>query len=165
MFKSAGLRSLLLNVLLFLSLVISHHLGGGSFLLTPSLFLVFALSSALFTFLPVRELEGPLLAAILVAFQLIGHMAAPISHETSAVRMLSSHTIAVVLTYFLTKYLDQVICTFDYVLGRLFGFLLFSALAILLRSSKDIIRAVSFFKFNTFVRLLQGRAPPARLCA
>jgi hypothetical protein len=165
MFKSAAVRSLLLNTLIFLSLVVSHHLGGGTFLLTPAVVSIFAVSYLIFRFYPLKELEGPRLTAILVLYQLLGHMAAPVQKDVSENRMICSHFFAVLVTYILAKYFDAFIGTFDYILRKLLSPEVIGKLALNRSISLAALDNALLQALKSFHRPNFGRAPPAGACA
>ena len=165
MFKGAGIRSVILNSLLFLSLIISHHLGGGVFVLTHPTILVVIISSIIFWIRPIKEFKGPLLAAVLVSFQLIGHMCAPVSSNHSDLRMFSSHAIAVFMTYAIAKNFDGAICVFENVISYLFGSTIYSLIKIQNKNlplPHDDSKQVGT---QSYLERLFGRAPPIFLGA
>jgi hypothetical protein len=102
------LRSITLNGFLFVSILIFHHLGGGSFSISPIIIPLFVLSIIYFNTRPLKEFSGPGLAATLVFFQLLGHLIFHESGTTGAERMYLSHAVAVVLTYFIARYFEKI---------------------------------------------------------
>jgi hypothetical protein len=102
------LRSIALNCFLFISVLIFHHLGGGSFSISPIVIPLFVLSIIYFNTRPLKEFSGPGLAATLVIFQLLGHLIFHESGTTDAERMYLSHAIAVALTYFIARYFEKI---------------------------------------------------------
>ena len=102
------LRSITLNGFLFVSILIFHHLGGGSFSISPIVIPLFILSLIYFNTRPLKEFSGPGLAATLVIFQLLGHLIFHESGTTGAERMYLSHAVAVVMTYFIARNFERI---------------------------------------------------------
>ena len=161
MFKGAGVRSVLLSTLLFFSLAISHHLGGGAFVLTLPTILILIISAIIFWIKPIKEFEGPALASLLIAFQLIGHIFSPVSSNPSELRMIFSHVIAVFATYALAKNFDAVVIVFENVIAYLFGSALFSSKIFLQRIRFNLFVELKEASKETFLEKLFGRAPPS----
>ena len=81
--------------------------------MSPLVIPLFALSIVYFNARPLREFNGPGLAATLVIFQIFGHF---VFHDGTAVsddRMFLSHGIAVVITYFVARYFDKISTAFQ----------------------------------------------------
>ena len=96
-------RSLALNAIFLLSISLAHHMGGGDLQFSPTVIPLFVFSVAILTTRPPRELQGPTLALILVAFQVIGHFTSNVPPAQSTLRMSFSHIFAVVASYVLTR--------------------------------------------------------------
>lgn len=105
----AALRSLAFNLVLFASLLISHHLGGGNFSFSPFLVPFLGLSFAYFLFWPVAEFTGPQLAAVLFLFQALGHMTLGSTAKVSDGTMVASHACVFLASYFVAAKLDKTI--------------------------------------------------------
>ena len=101
-------RSLVLNSFIFISVLLFHHLGGGSFSVNPAIIPLFVISILYFNTRPLKEFSGPGLAATLVVFQMLGHFVFHDSSAISAERMYSSHGIAVLLTYFISRHFEKI---------------------------------------------------------
>ena len=160
MLSNRFLRSLTLNLLLFTSVLLFHHLGGGSFSLSPLVIPLFALSIVYFNARPLKEFNGPGLAATLVVFQMLGHI---VFHNNSAVsseRMYSSHGIAVVLTYFISRHFEKISNAFEALIEAVLPKVRFGVcnpkieLIVLWIESQN--RALANLVFS----VLRGRAPP-----
>ena len=95
------IRSLVLTLVLFTTVLISHHMAGGAASISP-----YALALLFRNFHP-KDLEGPKLAAILVIFQGLGHVALSAPASSSPFRMITAHAISVVVGYTFTINLDR----------------------------------------------------------
>lgn len=160
MLSSRFLRSLTLNLLLFTSVLIFHHLGGGSFSLSPITLPLFALSIVYFNARPLKEFNGPGLAAILVVFQILGHFVFHNSSTISAARMYAAHGIAVVLTYFISRHFEKISNAIDALIESVLPKVRFGVFnpkieqIVLWIESQN--RALATLVFS----VLRGRAPP-----
>ena len=154
-------RSLVLNSFIFISVLLFHHLGGGSFSVSPAIIPLFVISILYFNARPLKEFSGPGLAATLVVFQILGHL---VFHDDTAAsdgRMYVSHSVAVVITYVVARYFEKI----SYILEALvevvrpiisFGLFIPKIQYILLctKSDSKIFGALA-------LAVLKGRAPPA----
>jgi hypothetical protein len=153
-------RSLVLNSFLFISVLLFHHLGGGSFSLSPLVIPLFALSIVYFNARPLKEFNGPGLAATLVVFQMLGHFVFHDSSAISAERMYSSHGIAVVLTYFISRHFEKISNAIDALIEAVLPKVRFGVFnpkieqIVLWIESQN--RALATLVFS----VLRGRAPP-----
>ena len=160
MLSNRFLRSLTLNLLLFTSVLLFHHLGGGSFSLSPLVIPLFALSTVYFNARPLREFNGPGLAATLVVFQMLGHIVFHNNSAISSARMYSSHGIAVVLTYFISRHFEKILNAFEALIEAVLPKVRFGVfnpkieLIVLWIESQN--RALANLVFS----VLRGRAPP-----
>ena len=160
MLSNRFLRSLTLNLLLFTSVLLFHHLGGGSFSLSPLVIPLFALSIVYFNARPLKEFNGPGLAATLVVFQMLGHFVFHDSQAISAGRMYSSHGIAVVLTYFISRHFEKISTAFEALIEAVLPKVKFGVFnprieqIVLWIESQN--RALATLVFS----VLRGRAPP-----
>jgi hypothetical protein len=155
------LRSLVLNVFLYASVIFSHHLGGGTFSVKPVILISIALSISYFSFKPINEFKGPQLAAALVIFQLIGHLLFSENSLSSGVQMYLSHCIAVFLTYYLAQNFEKVLLSIDGLIDELLRKLVFIFPQLKIQSVWLKIHTyfleLSFYSVND----LNSRAPPA----
>lgn len=160
MLSNRFLRSLTLNLLLFTSVLLFHHLGGGTFSLSPLVIPLFALSIVYFNARPLKEFNGPGLAATLVVFQMLGHFVFHDSSAISAERMYSSHGIAVVLTYFISRHFEKISNAIDALIEAVLPKVRFGVFnpkieqIVLWIESQN--RALATLVFS----VLRGRAPP-----
>lgn len=113
MLSNRFLRSLTLNLFLFLSVLLFHHLGGGSFAFSPIAMPLFVISTVYFNARPLKEFSGPGLAATLVVFQILGHFVFHDSSTISAERMYVSHGVAVLLTFFVARHFERISNSFE----------------------------------------------------
>ena len=104
---TSAIRSLALNLTLFVGLVLSHHLGGGSSSFSPYLIPMFVLSFFLFWIRPVKTIRGPYLALLLVFVQALGHFDLAANANISTVRMSLSHISGIAVSYILATNFDQ----------------------------------------------------------
>ena len=88
-------------------MAVAHILGGGTHELTFFAPIVFLISSAFFTFLSPKRLQGPVLASYILGFQVLGHLS--FSSSTSDSRMSASHIVAAILTYALVLHFQELI--------------------------------------------------------
>jgi hypothetical protein len=103
----SAIRSLTLNLVLFIGLALSHHIGGGMASFSPFLIPVFAISFFVFWTKPVEVIRGPYLALLLVFIQGVGHLELASSASVSTLQMTLSHLLGVVLSYFLATNFDR----------------------------------------------------------
>jgi hypothetical protein len=160
MLSNRFLRSLTLNLLLFTSVLLFHHLGGGSFSLSPLVIPLFALSTVYFNARPLREFNGPGLAATLVIFQILGHF---VFHDGTALsneRMFLSHGIAVVITYFLARYFDKISTAFDALIEAVLPKVRFGVFNPKIEPILLWIESHSSALVTLVFSVLRGRAPP-----
>jgi hypothetical protein len=160
MAHSAGIKTLFLNSLLFVSLIASHHIGGGSFEITQGFIFLMVASTLFFWAKPPRDFQGPWVAAILVIFQGIGHWVLPINSEISEVRMTFSHLAAVVGTYFLAKYFDHIYYFLLQAITALFGIQLFEKTVYGAQIASISPAHSSNSIANELFEIALGRAPP-----
>ena len=116
----SAIRSLTLNLVLFVGLVLSHHLGGGRASFSPFLIPIFALSLFVFWAKPVEIIRGPYLALLLVFIQILGHFELAASANISTLRMTVSHVVGFTLSYFLASNFDQGVLSLVSVLRSFF---------------------------------------------
>ena len=160
MLSNRFLRSLTLNLLLFTSVLIFHHLGGGSFSLSPIALPLFVLSIVYFNARPLKEFNGPGLAATLVVFQMLGHF---VFHESSAIsaeRMYSSHGIAVVLTYFISRHFEKISNAIDALIEAVLPKVRFGVFNPKIEGMILWIESHSSALVTLVFSVLRGRAPP-----
>jgi hypothetical protein len=141
--------------------LIFHHLGGGSFSISPIVIPLFVLSIIYFNTRPLKEFSGPGLAATLVIFQLLGHF---VFHDGTAVsdeRMFLSHGIAVVITYFVARYFDKISTAFQALIEAVLPKVSFK---IFILKFQQFFVCV-YFQDKTLISMifsvLRDRAPPA----
>ena len=101
------IRSLVLTLVLFTTVLISHHMAGGAASISPYALALFTSTFLLFRNFHPKDLEGPKLAAILVIFQGLGHVALSAPASSSPFRMITAHAISVVVGYTFTINLDR----------------------------------------------------------
>lgn len=153
-------RSLTLNLVLFLSLLISHHLGGGDYSLAAGLVPLFFLSFMLFWVRPLRTIEGPKLAAVLVIFQAIGHLSLDSENSVSTIRMSAAHLLAVFASYYLAKDLDRGLLALFNLLASLFVPTTFYLLeAVSITSASPFLRSSPYLSLDYLGQSLE-RGPP-----
>jgi hypothetical protein len=99
-------RSLILNIFLFLGVITAHHLADGYIGNLNGIGILFLFSTIGFWIKPISEFEGPNFAALLVISQLLGHFTLQENLSISTNQMLSSHAIAILVTYKLAHKLD-----------------------------------------------------------
>jgi hypothetical protein len=155
------LRSITLNGFLFVSILIFHHLGGGSFSISPIVIPLFVLSIIYFNTRPLKEFSGPGLAATLVIFQLLGHLIFHESGTTDAERMYLSHAIAVALTYFIARYFEKIAIAVETLIAAVLPRVSFK---IFILKFQQFFVCV-YFQDKTLISMifsvLRDRAPPA----
>lgn len=161
MLRNRLIKSLVLNVFIFISVLIFHHLGGGSFSISPVILPLFVLSILYFNSRPLNEFSGPGLAATLVLFQFLGHF---IFHNNLAVsnrQMYLAHLIAVFFTYFLTRYFERVALSIDALIEVLLPKLKFEFLQLKIEIISLWIKSEKIDEKSNLLLVLKGRAPPA----
>jgi hypothetical protein len=154
-------RSLVLNSFLFISVLLFHHLGGGSFSVSPAIIPLFVISSLYFNARPLKEFSGPGLAATLVVFQILGHL---VFHDDTAAsdgRMYVSHSLAVVITYVVARYFEKISYIFEALVESVRPIISFEwfipkiqYILLCIKSDSKIFGALA-------LEVLKGRAPPA----
>ena len=161
MLNNRFFKSIALNSFLFTSILTFHHLGGGAFSVSPLVIPLFALSIVYFNARPLREFNGPGLAATLVIFQIFGHF---VFHDGTAVsdeRMFLSHGIAVVITYFVARYFDKISTAFQALIEVVLPKVSFK---IFILKFQQFFVCV-YFQDKTLISMifsvLRDRAPPA----
>jgi hypothetical protein len=155
------LRSITLNGFLFVSILIFHHLGGGSFSISPIIIPLFVLSIIYFNTRPLKEFSGPGLAATLVIFQLLGHLIFHESGTTGAERMYLSHAVAVVMTYFIARNFERIATAVESLIAAVLPKVSFK---IFILKFQQFFVCV-YFQDKTLISMifsvLRDRAPPA----
>jgi hypothetical protein len=155
------LRSITLNGFLFVSILIFHHLGGGSFSISPIIIPLFVLSIIYFNTRPLKEFSGPGLAATLVIFQLLGHLIFHESGTTGAERMYLSHAVAVVMTYFIARNFERIATAVESLIAAVLPRISFK---IFILKFQQFFVCV-YFQDKTLISMifsvLRDRAPPA----
>ena len=141
--------------------MIFHHLGGGSFSISPIVIPLFVLSIIYFNTRPLKEFSGPGLAATLVIFQLLGHLIFHKSGTTDAERMYLSHAIAVALTYFIARYFEKIAIAVETLIAAVLPRVSFK---IFILKFQQFFVCV-YFQDKTLISMifsvLRDRAPPA----
>ena len=141
--------------------MIFHHLGGGSFSISPIVIPLFVLSIIYFNTRPLKEFSGPGLAATLVVFQLLGHLIFHESGTTDAERMYLSHAIAVALTYFIARYFEKIAIAVETLIAAVLPRVSFK---IFILKFQQFFVCV-YFQDKTLISMifsvLRDRAPPA----
>jgi hypothetical protein len=163
MIQASFFRSLILNSFLFISVFASHHLAGGGVVLSSPILLLFLFSLLIFWKKPIVEFEGPGLAAVLIIFQLLGHILMEQSSEVSSIQMLLAHFTAAILTYKFAHKLDYLA---RHYLELLLELLLPipSEIIVVRQDEKHLINAeIELFKTDSIPFLILGRAPPIPL--
>lgn len=156
----AAARSLALNLILFLSLEVSHHLGGGDYSLPVIVFPIFIFSFLFLWARPVKDLRGPHLLSLLVLFQVVGHIALTSNQSIATSQMSFAHLTGVGAGYFVAANFDQSILSLVELLASCFIPLHF-ILPKLVRQleSTFFTRRTSEFLTNYFCGLSK-RGPP-----
>jgi len=165
MLNNRLIRSLTLNIFLFLSVVIFHHLGGGSFSINTVTIPLFILSIFYFNARPLSTFHGPGLAAILVIFQLLGHLIFQSNQTTSQFRMYLSHATAIILTYFVARYFEKISTSLELLLASAIPIIIFKKFN---SRCEQVTLLIIFQKYpiSFLLNLIQrGRAPPKLRCA
>ena len=161
MLSDRFLRSIALNCFLFISVLVFHHLGGGSFSISPIAIPLFIVSIIYFNTRPLKEFSGPGLAATLVVFQLLGHLIFHESGTTDAERMYLSHAIAVALTYFIARYFEKIAIAVETLIAAVLPRVSFK---IFILKFQQFFVCV-YFQDKTLISMifsvLRDRAPPA----
>ena len=161
MLSNRFLRSLTLNLLLFTSVLLFHHLGGGTFSLSPLVIPLFALSIVYFNARPLKEFNGPGLAATLVVFQMLGHF---VFHDDTAAsdgRMYVSHSVAVVITYVVARYFEKISYIFEALVESVRPIISFAWFIPKIQYILLCIKSDSKIFGALVLAVLKGRAPPA----
>ena len=160
MLNNRFFKSIALNSFLFTSILTFHHLGGGAFSVSPLVVPLFALSIVYFKARPLREFNGPGLAATLVIFQILGHF---VFHDGTALsdeRMFLSHGIAVVITYFVARYFDKISTAFQALIEAVLPKVKFGVFNLKFEQLLLFIESQSIILAASVISLLKGRAPP-----
>jgi hypothetical protein len=157
----SGIRSFALNSTLFLSLLLSHHIGGGDFNLSPFLLFVFIPSFLLFLVRPVSSIRGPFLAMLLLFIQFLGHFELSPNMNVPILRMSLAHIAGMVVGY-------AVSCDFDRRFNALVELLHSFFAAPFLVVNNSIIEFNEIFIFGTdsvavsrFFNNVRKRGPPS----
>jgi hypothetical protein len=141
--------------------LIFHHLGGGSFSISPIIIPLFVLSIIYFNTRPLKEFSGPGLAATLVIFQLLGHLIFHESGTTGAERMYLSHAVAVVMTYFIARNFERIATAVESLIAAVLPRVSFK---IFILKFQQFFVCV-YFQDKTLISMifsvLRDRAPPA----
>jgi len=157
---SPGFRSLILTNILFLSVTLSHHLAGGQIQEFKMLYLLLIATFLFFWKKPIKNFEGPSLAAILIIFQLLGHILMQQNTANSDSRMIFSHTFSILLTYSFAKKIDELaqhvyLLIRDIFIPRIIRLFSISYLGQRIIHNQDF----SFYS-NFHIQSIQVRAPP-----
>lgn len=102
-----AVRSIALASLCTLSMLLAHLLGGGDLTLNwlaPSFLFV---SFGVFYSLNSQEFSGPVLATVLLIFQLAGHVALGASHSDS--RMSCAHGLALFVSFHVVRHFEALV--------------------------------------------------------
>ena len=160
MVQASFLRSLILNSFIFFSVFASHHLAGGGVVLSGPILLLFLLSLLIFWKKPILEFEGPVLAAVLTIFQLLGHLLMEQNPDVSSTQMMLAHVVATILTYKFAHKLDSIARHYlELLLELLRPFP--SEIIVVRQDEKHLINAeIELFKTDSIPFSILGRAPP-----
>jgi len=161
MLSNRFLRSLALNCFLFISVLIFHHLGGGSFSISPIAIPLFVLSIIYFNTRPLKEFSGPGLAATLVIFQLFGHLIFHKSGTTDAERMYLSHAVAVALTYYIARYFEKIAIAVESLIAAVLPRVTFKIFNLKFQQFFVCISFQDKTLISMIFSVLRDRAPPA----
>jgi hypothetical protein len=154
------LRSITLNGFLFVSILIFHHLGGGSFSISPIVIPLFILSLIYFNTRPLKEFSGPGLAATLVVFQLLGHLIFHESGTTGAERMYLSHAVAVVMTYFIARYFEKIAIAVESLIAAVLPRVSFKIFNLKVQEFVVCVHFQQKTLISMIFSVLRDRAPP-----
>ena len=155
-----AIRSLALSSVCTLSMVIAHLLGGGELIITWFAPFVFSSSTAIFFIKNPKEFNGPTLAALLLIFQLVGHLS--FGNPKSDDRMAVAHVIALTLSFQLVRHFESIVSRVGSMFARNFTFKLIAIPQIF---SQQVFSVQSFDKTSNILRSLSDRAPPLRAAA
>jgi len=153
-------RSLVLNSFIFISVLLFHHLGGGSFSVSPAIIPLFVISILYFNARPLKEISGPGLAATLVVFQILGHLVFHDDTATSDGRMYVSHIVAVVITYVVARYFEKISTAFQALIEAVLPKVKFGVFNSKFEQLLLSIESQSIILAASVISLLKGRAPP-----
>jgi len=157
---SAAFRSLVLTNILFLGVALSHHLAGGQIQDISMLYLLLIATFLFFWKKPLKNFEGPSLAAILIIFQLLGHILMQQNADNSDSRMFFSHTFSILLTYSFARKIDELAHHVLLLIKEVFIPKIFISLWIL-DFAQRINNPLFFFFYSDFhIKSTNGRAPP-----
>lgn len=156
----SAIRSLALNLVLFVGLALSHHLGGGTFSFSPTLLPLFGFSFAVFWLRPCGSVRGPYLALLLVFVQVLGHLDLVSGPHISTMQMVLSHTLGIGLSYYLASNFDRGLLSLFELLRAFFK----PIILIYIGSASwklAVARAISMlFPSKEFSGTCQRRGPP-----
>jgi hypothetical protein len=119
MLQSKYIRSLTLTCFLFLSVTLFHLLGSGEFGFSPYVGPLFLSAFLIFAHKPLPTFDGPGLALVIVTFQILGHFTVTSGLSQSDSKMLLSHSVASVITYFGIKYFDVLATACDSIMSAI----------------------------------------------
>ncbi len=153
-------RSLVLNSFIFISVLLFHHLGGGSFSVSPAIIPLFVISILYFNARPLKEISGPGLAATLVVFQILGHLVFHDDTATSDGRMYVSHIVAVVITYVVARYFEKISYIFEALVEVVRPIISFGLFIPKIELIVLWIESQNRALVNLVFSVLRGRAPP-----
>ena len=154
------IRSVVLTLVLFTTVLISHHIAGGAASISPYAIALFAATFLVFRNFHSKDLEGPKLAAILVIFQGIGHVALSAPATSSPFRMITAHVISVVVGYAFTINLDRGARLIKVLLSSIFRVPHFSLSSIAIIFYQKTIQVREFFPQWTISGDASRRGPP-----
>ena len=149
------IRSLALTSLFTLSMVFAHIVGGGE--LTTNVFApaLLLLTSAVIFFKSPKDFSGPTLAAILLCFQLAGHLC--FSMPDSDIRMTMAHAFALLLSFQLVRHFEQLISRLEIYITQP---ITFHSINLVKVELADFIEYVWCKKLEILGAHLFERAPP-----
>jgi hypothetical protein len=161
----SAIRSLTLNLVLFIGLVLSHHIGGGMASFSPFLIPVFAISFFVFWTKPGEVIRGPYLALLLVFIQVLGHLELASSASVSTLQMTVSHIVGIAVSYFVASNFDRCILGLFEVLGSFF----LPAILVLFKRIRSPLSSLTFepewFDLSEQFGSIARRGPPILIAA
>ena len=160
MLSSAGFRSLILTNILFLSVTLSHHLAGGEIQNFKMLYLLLIATFLFFWKKPLMNFEGPSLAAILIIFQLLGHILMQQNTANSDSRMFFSHTFSILLTYSFARKIDELAQKLFLLIKDVFIPKTIKSFSIRDLDQKISLPQIFAFYSDFHIKSTKGRAPP-----
>ncbi len=114
------LRSATLTSLFTLSMALAHIVGGGELTISGYAPFVLIISTIIFSLRTPKELSGPELAAILLIFQISGHLCFAMPHNDH--RMFFAHLVAVIVSFQLVRHFEALISSIEQFLAQAFNF-------------------------------------------